>query len=106
MTESGAVVGLTLVTTRSDILRGNFSASLKLVSNINWSMKLERPMDASRSTKSSSSNLSGSVQEPVKAPVSISSCSCGAISPSYWESFLGYLAGQTKGRYERSASLR
>jgi hypothetical protein len=32
MTLSGADLGLTLVTTRSAILRGNFSASLRLVS--------------------------------------------------------------------------
>ena len=61
MTLSGAVLGLTLVTTRSLHLSGNFSASLRLVSNMNCSIKLLRPIEASRSMRSSSSNLSGSV---------------------------------------------
>ena len=60
-TVSGAVVGLTLVTTRSEHLSGNFSASDNEVSNMNCNMKLLLPMDASLSRRSRSSNLSGSV---------------------------------------------
>ena len=59
-TLSGAEVGLTEVTTRSAILRGNFSASLREVSSMNCNMKLLRPMDASRSKRSELSNRSGS----------------------------------------------
>ena len=81
-TDSGAVVGLTEVTIRSAHLRGNFSASDKEVSNINCSMKFDRPMDASRSTRSSLSNLS-SVTSHFLAPLSMSSTSCGARRPSY-----------------------
>ena len=53
MTLSGADLGLTLVMTRSAILSGNFSASLRDVSSMNCNMKLLRPIDASRSTRSS-----------------------------------------------------
>ena len=73
MTASGAVVGLTEVTTRSAILSGNFSASLREVSSMNWSIKFERPIDASRSSKSSLPKRSGSVTSHICAPVSTSS---------------------------------
>ena len=79
---SGPSVGLMLVTIRSEHLRGNFSASLRDVSSWNWSMKLLLPIADSLCCKSSSPNLSGSVGCPVSAPSSMSSCNCGAISPS------------------------
>ena len=59
MMESGALVGLTEVTMRSAILRGNFSASLRLVSSMNCNMKLLRPIDASRSRRSELSKRVG-----------------------------------------------
>ena len=74
-TASGAELGLTEVTIRSAILSGNFSASLRLVSNMNCNIKLLRPIEASRSSRSLLSKRSGSVTSQGSAPLSKSSAS-------------------------------
>ena len=87
-------------TEKSDSLRGNLRASLRLVSSMNWSMKLLRDILCSRSSRLiSEKRVSVGVQRSVSCPsLEMSFTSCGARTSSYPVRSLGYLAGHTKGR--------